>query len=145
MLNVKGILAIQETTRMHSSRMRTGRSLTDRISWYQAGGGACVACTHQPCKPPHHTCPQPCTPPAMHAPPRKHACPHPRKHTCPPRKHAHPPEARMPPRKHACPPGSTHAPPGSTHYSPPEACMPPLCGQTDTCKNITFANFVCGR
>ena len=23
--------------------------------------------------------------------------------------------------------------------------MPPFCGQTDTCKNITFANFVCGR
>ena len=22
---------------------------------------------------------------------------------------------------------------------------PPPCGQTDTCKNITFANFVCGR
>ena len=23
--------------------------------------------------------------------------------------------------------------------------MPPPCGQTDTCKNITFTNFVCGR
>ena len=23
--------------------------------------------------------------------------------------------------------------------------IPPLCGQTDMCKNITFANFICGR
>ena len=41
--------------------MRTARSLTDRISWYQAGGrGACT--------PPQgtHASPQACTPPPVH-------------------------------------------------------------------------------
>ena len=36
------------------------------------------------------------------------------------------------------PRATTHAPPGATMHAPP-------CGQTDTCKNITFANFVCGQ
>ena len=60
--------------------MRTARSLTDRISWYQAGG-ACVPhmppqpyMPPRPCMPPGHACPpamhapQPCMPPS-HAPP----------------------------------------------------------------------------
>ena len=59
-------------TRMHSSSMRTARSLTDRISWYQAGG--CMACMPPwPCMPPGmHTPPPPCTPPSH---PTGHACP----------------------------------------------------------------------
>ena len=57
-------------------------------------------------------------PPAMHGPPC-HACPPPH-HTCP---HASP--------CHAC--------------CPPPRTPPPPCGQTDTCKNVTFANFVCRR
>ena len=36
---------------------------------------------------------------------------------------------------HTCKPPTMHAPCGT--------CRP--CGQTDTCENITFANFVCGR
>ena len=75
-------------TRMHSSRMRTARSLTvsRRI---------------------------PCTPPAtMHTPGTVHA----------PWHHSYPPAPCTPPTRHV-----------------------PPCGQTDTCKNITFANFVCGR
>ena len=108
----------QKQTRMHSSRMRTARSLT---------------VSHR----------------------KNHACP-------PPSNHTHPPEQpHMPPRSnHAHPPrATTHAPPGATTHAPLEqphmppratthapqsnhACPP--CGQTDTCKNITFANFICG-
>ena len=51
-------------TRMHSSRMRTARSLTDRISWYQAREGMCGMHAHQACTPPA------CTPPShAHLPP----------------------------------------------------------------------------
>ena len=103
-------------------------------------------------------------------PPRKnHACPPaPRKnHACPPRSNHAPPQEKpcLPPWKKPCtPPGKTthtplektmhtpqkkpHTPPGATTHPPPPlpgATTPPLCGQTDTCKNITFANFVCGR
>ena len=57
------------TTRMYSSRMRTTRALTDRISWC-LGGHAC------PCNaPPCHACPLP--PPTTHAPSPHHACPPP--------------------------------------------------------------------
>ena len=31
------------------------------------------------------------------------------------------------------------------HPTGPETDTPLSCGQTDTCENITFANFVCGR
>ena len=71
-------------------------------------------------------------------------------HACPPRATMHAPleQPRMPP-------GSNHTrpPPEQPHTSPQEQPrMPPLraithaptCGETDTCKNITFANFVCG-
>ena len=83
--------------RMHSSRMRTARSLTVSRSICHAHPPlpchACLPATHAP----HHA-----RPPATHAPPAMHA----------PLCHAYP---------------------------------PPSCGQTDTCKNITFANFVCLR
>ena len=75
--------------------------------------------------------PMPCMPHAMHAPmpsmPPFHACPMP----C------------MPPAMHAslpCTPPAMHTP---CHACPTLPCMPP-CGQTDTCENITFTNFVCG-
>ena len=98
---------------------------------------------HTPC----HACPLPCMPPAMHAPPP--CMPLPPCHTCPPATHA--PLPHMPPC-HTCPP-AMHAPPPCMppchacplpHTSPCHARLPP-CGQKDTCKNITFANFVCGR
>ena len=40
-----------------------------------------------------------------------------------------------------------HMPPGATTHAthPPSNHVRPPCGQTDTCKNITFANFFCGR
>ena len=41
---------------------------------------------------------------------------------------------------HACPP-AMYAP---TCHACPLPCML-LCGQTDTCENITFTNFVCGQ
>ena len=134
----KMVKASTYSTRMHSSRMRTARSLT---------------VSHQK----NHACP----------PRSNHACP-PRAttHTPPQSNHAHPPRATTHPpgaTTHA-PPGSNHAPPreqphmpppGSNHACPPQEqpCMspweqqrtPPPRGQTDTCKNITFANFVCGR
>ena len=78
---------------MHSSRMRTARSLTDRISWYQAEG---VHGTHTPrarTPPSHPMPPWPCTPPP------RHACPQPR---TPPR-HAHTPSHTCP-SSHTCPP-----------------------------------------
>ena len=106
-------------TRIHSSRIRTAHC---------SGCLSCHACpppTHVPCHtcPPCHICLLSCMPPAMHAPSTHapcDACPH---HACPP--------PCMPPATHtlfnACP---------STMHTP----FP--CGQTDTCENITFANFV---
>ena len=117
---------IQDQTRMHSSRMRTARSLI--VSPYLVVSHAC---------PPGAT---------MHAPPRSnYACP-PEQPCIPPQEqprmpppgattHAPPEQPRMPPRSnHACPPGATtHAPgsnhahpPGATMHAPPEQpCMPP--------------------
>ena len=50
------------------------------------------------------------------------------------------------------PPGDLQGMLGYHHPSPPRrpaarhaGIPPPSCGQTDTCKNITFANFVCRR
>ena len=162
---------------MHSSRMRTARSLTvsRRIP--------CMPPSKQPCMTP----PQLRMPPTtMHLPPalHNHACPpgattqaHPREqpctcppwrnHACPPSNHAHAPweQPHMPPQQpcmpprgatmHAPPGATTHAPleqprmpfpPGATTHAPPEQpCTPPPWTEWDTCKNITFANFVCGR
>ena len=103
-------------TRMHSSRMRTACSLI--VSPYLIISHAC------PPPPPQE---QPCMPPRSN-----HACPPGSNHAAPPplpRQQPH-----MPPQQQPCmlPRATTHAP-------------PPLCGQTDTCKIITFANFVCGR
>ena len=113
--------------------------------------------------PSNHTCPlQPCTPPATthvphnHAHPQNHACPQqphmppatthallqpcmppqpctPPNHICPPATMHAPSQPCMPPCNHACPPATTHTPPPWTEWL------------TDRCKNITFANFVCGR
>ena len=110
------------TTRMHSSRMRTARALTDRIRVGGHVGHACpLPCTPR-CHacPPAHTChPLPCTPTPCHTRPPTHAnC-----HTCPLAMHA---------------PPATHAPPA--HMPPPSVNR-----MTDRCKTITLANFVCGR
>ena len=43
-----------------------------------------------------------------------------------------------------CSPGGS-APRGVVSQHALRQTPPPPCGQTDTCKNITFANFVCGR
>ena len=72
-------------------------------------------------------------PPAIHAP--CYAWPH---YACPPAIH-NPCHACPPP----CMPPDTHTPAMPLPCMPP--CHNPPCGQTDTCKNITFANFVCGR
>ena len=77
-----------------------------------------------------HTPLQPCTPPSNHA--------------CPPATMHTPQQPCMPPSNHAWPPGNHAHPPATTH-APRQPRMPPPRGQTDTCKNITFANFVCGR
>ena len=80
-----------------------------------------LSCMHAPC----HTCPLPCIPPTTHAP--LPCMPPP---CTPPTMHA--PLPHMPPAMHA------------PHHAHPLPRTPP-CGQTDTCENITFANFVCGR
>ena len=128
-------------TRMHSGRMRTARSFTVCRSHSICSGGGHA--WHAPC----HACP-PCyacppvdrqtavktsawggmhMPPAMHAPPTRHA-PSP-----PPAMHA--PLPCLPPLPCMLPLPRTS----------PLPCMPHPCGLTDSCKNITFANFVCGR
>ena len=96
--------------------------------------------TPLPCMPPamhtpHHTCPPamhaalPHMPPAMHTPCHAHPLP------CMPRA-MHTPPAMYTPLP--CTPPTMHAPYHSHHPPPPR-------GQTETCKNITFANFVWGR
>ena len=72
----EGVLKYYFMTRMHSSWMRTARSLTVSPS-------ICHACP-LPCMPPSHACP-----PATHAPPAMHApLPDiPPSHTCPPATH----------------------------------------------------------
>ena len=67
----------------------------------------------------------------------------------PGKNHAHPPRKNQacPPKKPGTPPSgaTTHAPQSNDAYPPEQPRMPPPCGRTDTCKNITFVNFVCGR
>ena len=117
--------AASETTltRMHSSRMRTARSLTVSRSICHA----CPLCYTHPS--PCHACPPPCMPPAMHthphhamhAPPTMHA-----PHACPPAMHAPlpctPPTMHAP--CHACPlpctpPTAMHTPPLPAMQGPP--------------------------
>ena len=148
---------------MHSSRMRTICSLTVSHGICHGTHAPPPSMPPLPCMPLCHACPLPCMPPchaclpamhapchahpsAMHAPAMHaplpcmvpcHACPH---HTHAPFPcHACPPLPCMPPHHarspcHACPP------PHMPHH---HVC--PFCGQTDTCENITFANFVCGQ
>ena len=77
----------------------------------------------------------------MHAPPEQpRMSPLEQPRTPPRSNHARPPEqpCTPPQSNHGPPPGTTtHAPSGN------HAC-PPVDRMTDTCKNITFANFVCG-
>ena len=136
-------------TRMHSSGMRTTRSLT-----------VCHACplSHHACPPLPHTPAThapPCTPPAMHAP--CHTCPpamHAPWHACPPATHT--PCQAMPPCHacphhtcpHACPP-ATHGP---TTMHAPLPCMPPYhaCPPwteflTHASENFTLPQLCCGR
>ena len=60
--------------------------------------------------------------------------------------------ACSPPRRHACHPAhaclpAMHTPPAmhALHHTCPLPCTSPPRGQIDTCENITFPNFVCGR
>ena len=91
---------------MHSSRMRTARSLT--VSPYLIISPP-RATTHAPRS--NHACPpeQPCMPPraTMHAPRSNH--------TCPPRATTH-----TPPSNHTCPLEQPCMPPGATTHAPPE-------------------------
>ena len=89
-------------TRMHSSRMRTARSLTISCR---------ILCMLPPGKTTHTPLEKPHMPPG-----KNHACPPPRKnHACPPRKnHAHPPGKTM----HA-PQEKPHMPPSKNHACPP--------------------------
>ena len=135
---------------MHSSRMRTTRSLT--VSPYLVISLACPPPpgSNHTCPPeqPHtprsnHTCPpeQPCMPPGaiMHTP-TEQPCMPPRSnqarppgsnHTCPPRATMHAPRATM----HAPGSNNAHPPlhPGATTHTPSVNRI------TDRCKNITFA------
>ena len=54
----------------------------------------------------------------------------------------HPPGPCTPRTRHV-PDPRDHAPPWTRH--PPDQAPLPVDRMTDTCKNITFANFVCGR
>ena len=123
------------TTRMHSSRMRTARSLTVSRS-------ICHACPLS-CMPPCHTCPPAMHPPAMHAPPATHTFPamHAPLPCMSPLPHM-PPVPCMPPATHTPLPclsplphmPSCNAHPPATHapyhahppcHAHPLPCMPP--------------------
>ena len=124
-------------TRMHSSRMRTARSLTvsHRILHMPPQEKPHMPPWEQPCMPPRE---QPCTHTlGKTMPPREQPCMPPgSNHTHPRSNHACPPGSN-----HTCPPRSNHAhPPRGTTYAPP-----PVNRITDACENITFANYVCGR
>ena len=103
-----------------------------------------------PTPPKNHACPPAKT---MHAPPEQPRMPPGSNHAPLRSNHARPWEhPRMPPRATMHAPGSNLAcPPQEQPHTTPvhptlgQPCTPPQCGQTDTCKNITFANFVCGR
>ena len=90
------------------------------------------------------------------------SCCHGGVHITPPQEQAPPPSTRPPSPGSRQPPGTRPPPRGTWDQTPPIAGTPcckacwdttcnacwdptPLCGQTHTFKNITFANFVCGR
>ena len=125
------------TTRMHSSRMRTARSLTvsRHILHMPPSNHACPLATmhapQQPRMPPatmhapgNHTCP----PSTMHAPQQPHT---------PPSNHARPRQPCMPsPRQPCMPPSKPHMPP-----LPWQPHMPPLWTEflTHASENITLS------
>ena len=125
--------------KMHSSRMRTARSLT--VSPYLIVSHTC---------PPRINHAHPPEEPRMPPPPRAtmHALPG-SNHACPPgaTTHAPPQSNHTPPEQPRTPPWSNHACPPRATTHPPRATMhtPPVNRMTDMCKNITFANYVCGR
>ena len=94
---------------MHSSRMRTARSLT--VSPYLAISYACPP--EQPCMPPWE---QPCT-----SPPEQPCMPPQSNHACPLRATMHTPPQEQP-----------HMPPQE------QPCTPPVNRMTNRCKNITL-------
>ena len=109
---------VQNSTRMHSSRMRTARSLT-------------VSHRKNHARPPE----QPCTPPGSnhaHAPGATMHTPHPPRATmhAPREQPCMPPWATMhtPPEQPCTPPQSNHHAPPSNHTWPlwSNPCMPPL-------------------
>ena len=137
------------TTRMHSSRMRT-TPLIDRISSYpmhKPPPKTMHAPQIKPCMPPRKNHAHPRKKPRM-SPPEQPCTPPQSNHACPPKQPCMPPQSN-----HACPPeqphmpprATTHAPQATTHAPLKQPRTPPLDRMTDTCKNITFANYVCGR
>ena len=113
-------------TRMHSSNMRTAHSLTISHSICQEGGMCAM----------HAPAPLPCMLPVMHAPHHAHSLP------CMPHHHHHACPLPFTPLL-PCMPPATHAPPHHTclHYHAGSS----LVDRQTPVKNITFANFVCGR
>ena len=108
------------STRMHSNRMRTARSLTVSRSICRQG---CVYHTHPlPCVPPCCAPPFPCTPSAMHAPTLTTHAPLPATHA---------------PLCHACPlpcmPPAIHAP---LPHMAPLPCTPPHVTHTPLAMHI---------
>ena len=107
-------------TRVHSSRMRTARSLTlSRSICHTCTPHHTPPTTHAPpplpCMPPCHAHPLPCTPPCQACPPAMYA-----PLSCMP-------PATQPPPCYACPPPCT---PPTMHALP--------CEQNGRCKNITY-------
>ena len=136
---------------MHSSRMRTARSLA--VSHRKKHARPPIITTHAPLPPGATTHAPPGA--TMHTPPEQPCMPPRSNHTCPPGATMHaPPGATMhtPLERPCMPPRATTHTPGATTHAPWEQPRTPPCeqprtpppGQTDTCKNITFANFVCG-
>ena len=133
---------------MHSSRMRTARSLTvsRSICWRGHACHTCLPAMHAPlphmC--PFNVLPVPHMPPSTtHAPAMHTPC-----HACPPATHAplpctpsvmHTPLPCMPPAMHApchvCP--LPCMPLAFMPHTHPHTRPPPPRGQTDTCENIT--------
>ena len=134
-------------TRMHSSRMRTARSLI--VSLYLVISHACLPfTTHIPftTHTPLHHAPslQPCMAPSNHACPQEPCMPPRTMHA--PSNHAHPPSPHMSPSNHACPPANTHAL-ITMHAPPSNHARPPPCGQNSwhASENIALPQLRCGR
>ena len=138
--------------RMHSSRMRTARSLTVSCCILRMPPPATMHAPQQPRMPPsNHTCaPATTHPPGTTHVPGNHTHPlatthPPSNHTSPqqpcmpPGNHTHPLQPRMPPGNHACPlPATTHAPlPATTHAPLPATMHAPLPATMHAPRNYT--------